>query len=165
MLAQEGVQRGQPRANLTVGLPADHAEEERKGGHQGKQDKAVQGHPGVQADHDDGQADHLDRVPEQLDKHIGKDLVDRLHVVGDAGDDLAHGRDVKEAHRQALHMREQVVAHAVDDVLAHLLHHQVWARLQSNRPISASRYRPPAAARPAKRASAISPASHCSAGG
>ena len=50
--------------------------------------------------------------------------MDRLHVVGDPGDDLAHRGEIKKAHGEALDVLKELPAHGVDDLLASLLQQQ-----------------------------------------
>ena len=124
VLAEIGVDRGQPRAHDAVRLARDQAENDGQHQHDRQQYEAVQRQAGVEREHDDDQAGDFDHVAEQLDQDVGEDLVDGLHVVGDAGHQLADRRRVEKAHGQRFDVREDLVAQVVDDVLAHLLHHQ-----------------------------------------
>ena len=66
----------------------------------------------------------LYHILEELGQDVGVQLVDRLHVVGDPGDDLAHRGEIKKAHGEALDVLKELPAHGVDDLLARLLQQQ-----------------------------------------
>ena len=125
MLGEEGVQRGDAGLDDLIALAAEPAENEGQHSHHRHHHQGQQRHFHIQHQHHGDQADHLDDVAEQTDDDVGVQIVDGLGVVGDAGDDAAHGGGVEEAHRQALHMGHQLGAQGVDDLLAHLLDHQV----------------------------------------
>ena len=50
-------------------------------------------------------------------------LVERFHVIGHAGNDPSHGRNVKEPKGQLVDMLEQLLPNFIDDVLPQLLEH------------------------------------------
>lgn len=132
MLGEKRVQRRQPRADQPVGFAADHPEKQGQGRDDRQQDKAVERHARIQGNHDGCQADHFDHVPEELDQDIGEDLVDGLHVIGQPRDDLSDGGRVKEAHRQAFHVGEQLVPDFIDDILPHPLEHHGLGPVQNH---------------------------------
>ena len=56
----------------------------------------------------------LDQIFEQLDQNVGVHVVECFHIVGDAGNNLSYGSQIKETHGQALHMGEKLVADLID---------------------------------------------------
>ena len=114
---------------------AQPPEDEGHNAHHRHQREGDQRQADVQRQHHRREAHDADRVLEEAHQDVGEDVVHRVHVVGQAGDDLAHGRDVEEAHRQALHVGEEVVADALDDLLARALHqpeHRAVAQEQAH---------------------------------
>ena len=122
MLGQIGVQVGHAGPGDLEGLAAHLAEHEGQHRHQRQQGKGAARHGRIERQHHRGQADDLDRVLEQLHQDVCEDIVDGVHVVGHARDDLTHGRDVEKAHRELFHMGEEIVAQSLDDLLAGALH-------------------------------------------
>ena len=52
--------------------------------------------------------------------------MNRLHIVGHAGDSLAHRRQIEKPHRQALDVLKQLPAHFIDDALAYFLQQDLY---------------------------------------
>ena len=125
MLGKEGVQRGHAGLDHLVAPAAQAAEDKGQRRHHRHHHQGQQRHLHVQHQHHDDQADNLDDIAEQADNDVGVQVVDGLGVIGDAGDDAAHGGRVEETHRQAVDMLHQLHAQGIDDLLTHLLDHQV----------------------------------------
>ncbi len=71
-----------------------------------------------QAGHDDEKKEVVDHG----DDASSEEIVEGIHIRGDARDQPADGVAVKVAHRQALHMAEDFTAHVVHGLLADALH-------------------------------------------
>lgn len=124
VFGQEGIQSRQPGFAHLVGPAGEGAEHHGQNGHHRHHHKRQQRHTHVQQQHHRRQADDLHRVFEQLHQDGGVQLVDRLHVVGDAGDDLSHRGQIEKPHGQALHVFKELPAHLIDDLLSRPLQQQ-----------------------------------------
>ena len=77
----------------------------------------------VEGDHGRQHADDDEHVLDQVHEEAGEHEGDGVGVVGDPGHQLPHGGGVHLLVGQALDVGEQVLPHAGDDLLAHLLEH------------------------------------------
>ena len=89
---------------------------------QGQHGKGGQRQPPVHAQHDDDEEDQQEGVVDHGGDAGGEEVVQRVHVGGDARDQAADGAAVVEAHRQALQALEDFLAQVVHRFLADLLH-------------------------------------------
>ena len=69
-----------------------------------------------------GHDDEEEEIVDHGDDACGKEIVQGVHVGGDAGDEAADRIAVEIAHGQALDVRENFAAHVVHDLLADALH-------------------------------------------
>ena len=121
---QEGVQRGQAGPHFPVGPEGEGPGEHRQHRYQRHHDEAQQRHAHIQGQHDHRQSQNLHHVPEQLHQDVGVQLVDRLHVVGDPGEHLAHGTGLKILHGHAVDFLRNLPAEPEAELLRYLRHHQ-----------------------------------------
>jgi hypothetical protein len=94
-LVEKAVQLAHPGSDGTVGLsdldPEEHGDDDQEG----DADHEQHGHTVAGEEHDDGDAEHHEQILKQRHHDRGEQLVQLLHVVGHAVDQLSHGISVE----------------------------------------------------------------------
>ena len=121
ILGEIGVQRGRGVHHAAVDLAGELAENHREENDEGRETEDHQRQRVVQNKHRSHHADDDHRVFQQRDQHVGKQEGDRVRIVGDAGDQLAHRDLVELLVRQGLNVGEDVHADLRQDLLPDLL--------------------------------------------
>jgi hypothetical protein len=105
-------------AHGAVGSRRDEAEERRRDRHEREDGERGERELPVEREEDGGRADEDEAVLEEARDPVRDELVQRLHVVGQAADDDAGAVPLVEAEREALEMPEEHVAQVGEDPLA-----------------------------------------------
>ena len=88
----------------------------------GKHGECVECQPGVDGKQQDGHHRQQEKIVDHGHDAGREQVVQRVHVGGDARHQPAHGIPVEIAHRQALQAPEDLRAHVVHGLLADALH-------------------------------------------
>ncbi len=131
---QEGVDARDGRADAAIGV-ADFVAED-PGGHEDERHhrEGGQRQAPVHVQHDEDEDDQQEGIVDHGGDAGGEEVVERVDVGGDAGDQAADGAAVIEAHRQTLQMVENFLAQVVHGFLADLLHHDALAGIAERSP-------------------------------
>ena len=107
-LLQEGVDARQLGADLPIRLahasPEHRRDPENPRHNQIRRDR----HPPIDDDHQDRNRPEGKEITEPRDHSRREQLVERLHVVGDARDEAPHWITVKKGDRESLQMRKEL---------------------------------------------------------
>ena len=125
VLLQEGVDPRQADALLAVGGAHPALEHWLTRAITGSTASADQRQPPVEQQHDDDDADQRHQVARHRDHARADELVQRVHVVGQAADQPAHRVAVEVAERLVLQVGEDLQAQVVHHLLADHLHQVV----------------------------------------
>ena len=106
---------------LEVLLGVLHHNADEQHGH-GQDDNGDEGHQGTDGEHHDEHADDHGHRSDELGDALVKALSHGVHVVGDAGEDLAHGAGLKVLHGHAVDLFRDIPAHAVGHFLGNAAH-------------------------------------------
>ena len=117
-LLQVGGDLGDLLARGAVGVGADDPEGDRADAEHGEDEEGQQRELPVEPEQDAGGAEQRERGAEQRHDPVGDELVERLHVVGQARDDHAGLAARVEADRERLQVREQLQAQVLQHALA-----------------------------------------------
>ena len=117
-LLQEGVHAGQTHPDVTVGAPDPRPEDEGGPGHERKHAEGDQRQVGVHLEHGPHDEEQREEVAKYRDHPRTEELVQRLHVGGDAGHEAADRVAVVEGQVEALEFRKDLGAQVVHDPLS-----------------------------------------------
>ena len=104
---------------VLLGVLHHHADEQHG---DGQDDDGDEGHQGADGEHHDEHADDHGHRGDELGDALVEALAHGVHVVGDAGEDLAHGAGLKVLHGHAVDLFRDIPAHAVGHLLGDAAH-------------------------------------------
>ena len=122
VLLKISVDAGDGDANLAVGLAHRLAKRHRGEDDQGQHRKGQQRQLPVHLEHHDDDADERKEVLKDGRHARREQVVEHVHVRGDARDQAAHRVAVEEAHLQPLQVAEDLLPEVVHHLLPHELH-------------------------------------------
>src|SRR6266403_827191 len=119
---EERVDAGDGRADAAIGIADEFAEDHGDDQDAGKDGESVESQAFVDREEQAGHDREEKEVIDHGNDAGGEEIVERIHVRGDARDQAADGIAVEIAHGQALHVGENFAAHVVHGLLADALH-------------------------------------------